>query len=107
MLVNVKGKVMQVDNNKDQEGQNVGVGTKMSTRNQKWGIVYTDDEDPLKKKEEEEYGFHLGRPFYIVSQMCSGRVIRISGRNLVLSRKSNNASMHFYFDQKTHTIKSV
>jgi hypothetical protein len=107
MLVNVKGKVMQVDNNKDQEGQNVGVGKKMSTRNQKWGIIYTDEEDPMKKKEEEEYGFHLGRPFYIVSQMCSGRVIRVSGRNLVLSRKSNNASMHFYFDQKTHTIKSV
>jgi hypothetical protein len=28
LVVNVKGKVMQVDNNKDQEGQNVGVATK-------------------------------------------------------------------------------
>lgn len=42
LLVNVKGKVMQVDANKDIEGQNVGVGSKQGTRNQKWGIVYTD-----------------------------------------------------------------
>jgi hypothetical protein len=28
LVVNVKGKVMQVDSNKDREGQNVGVGSK-------------------------------------------------------------------------------
>ena len=60
----------------------------------------------MKKKTEEEFGFRFGRPFYIVSQMCSGRAIRVSGRNLVLSRKANNASMHFFFDQKTRTLKS-
>ena len=106
LVVNVKGKVMQVDANKDREGQNVGVGTKTGTRNQKWGIIYTDQEDPMKKKTEEEFGFKYGRPFYIVSQMCSGRVIKVNGRNLVLSRKSNSASMHFFFDQKTRTLKS-
>lgn len=36
LLVNVKGKVMQVDANKDIEGANVGVGSKQGTRNQKW-----------------------------------------------------------------------
>jgi hypothetical protein len=45
----------------------------------------------MKKKTEEEYGFHVGRPFYIVSQMCSGRAIRVNGRNLVLSRKSKSS----------------
>jgi hypothetical protein len=111
MLANVKGKVMQVDANKDREGQNVGVGSKQSTRNQKWNIVYTDQEDPMKKKVEEQFGFKFGRPFYIVSSMCSGRVIRVNkdggGRNLVLSRKSNSVQMHFFFDQKTRTIKSM
>jgi hypothetical protein len=111
MLANVKGKVMQVDANKDREGQNVGVGSKQSTRNQKWNIVYTDQEDPMKKKVEEQFGFKFGRPFYIVSSMCSGRVIRVNkdggGRNLVLSRKSNAVQMHFFFDQKTRTIKSM
>lgn len=67
LVVNVKGKVMQVEANKDREGQNVSVGTKQGTRNQKWGILYTDEEDPMKKKTEEEFGFKYGRPFYIVS----------------------------------------
>lgn len=52
MIVNVKGKVLHVDDNKDREGQNVGVHVKQGTRNQKWGIVYTDQEDPIKKKTE-------------------------------------------------------
>lgn len=106
MLTNVKGKVMQIDNNKCVEGQNVGQGSKQGTRNQKWGVVYTDQEDPLKIKIEDEYGLKYGRPFYIVSQMCSGRAIRVNGRNLVLSRKTNSSSMQFFFDQKTRTLKS-
>jgi hypothetical protein len=106
MFVNVKGKVIQVDANKDKEGANVGVGSKQGTRNQKWNVVYTDQEDPMKKKTEEEFGFKFGRPFYIVSQMCSGRAIRVNGRNLVLSRKTNQSAMQFFFDQKTRTLKS-
>lgn len=106
MIVNVKGKVVQVDANKDREGQNVGVGKRMGTRNQKWTFVYTDQEDPMKKKTEEEFGFHFGRPFYIVSNMCAGRAIRVNGRNLVLSTKTNSSSMQFFFDQKTRTLKS-
>jgi hypothetical protein len=106
LLVNVKGKVMQVDNNMDREGQNVGVGSKQSTRNQKWGIIYTEQEDPMKKKTEDEFGFHFGRPFYIVSQMCGGRVIQVNGRNLILSRKSNTSSKQFFFDQKSRTLNS-
>lgn len=84
----------------------MSVGVKQGTRNQKWGIVYTSEEDPMKKKTEEEFGFHFGRPFYIVSQMCSGRAIRLNGRNLVLSRKANNSSFQFFFDKKTRTLKS-
>jgi hypothetical protein len=65
----------------------------------------------MKKKVEEQFGFKFVRPFYIVSSMCSGRVIRVNkdggGRNLVLSRKSNAVQMHFFFDQKTRTIKSM
>jgi hypothetical protein len=60
----------------------------------------------MKKKTEEEFGFKYGRPFYIVTQMCSGRAIRVNGRNLVLSRKTNSSSMQFFFDQKSRTIKS-
>jgi len=60
----------------------------------------------MKKKTEDEFGFKYGRPFYIVSQMCSGRAVRVAGRNLVLSRKSNSSYMHFFFDQKTRTLKS-
>jgi len=104
--VNVKGKVMQVNANKCQEGQNVTVATKQGTRNQKWTIVYTDNEDPMKKKTEDQFGFKFGRPFYIVTQMCSGRAIKVNGRNLILARKTNSAYMQFYFDKKTRTLKS-
>jgi hypothetical protein len=106
MVVNVKGKVLHVDDNKDREGQNVGIHVKQGTRNQKWGIIYSDQEDPMKKKTEDEFGFRFGRPFYIVSQMCSGRAIKLSGRNLVLARKTNSSNMHFFFDQKSRTLKS-
>lgn len=93
MVVNVKGKVMQVDGNKCNEGQNVGVGSKAGTRNQKWGIVYSDSEVEMKTKGKSDFGFHIGRPFYIVTQMCSGRAIEVtSGRNMVLKRKSNTSS---------------
>jgi hypothetical protein len=67
MIVNVKGKVLHVDDNKDREGQNVSIKTKQGTRNQKWGIAYTEQESPLKVKTEHEFGFKFGRPFYIVS----------------------------------------
>jgi hypothetical protein len=60
----------------------------------------------MKQKIEDQYGFKYGRPFYIVTEMCSGRAITVRGRNLVLARKTNNASQQFYFDQKTRTLKS-
>jgi len=108
MLVNVKGKVMQLDGNKCAEGSNVGVGAKASTRNQKWGIVYTDSEVELKTKGVSDFGFHIGRPFYIVTQMCSGRAIEVtSGRNLVLKRKQSAAQQHFFYDNATKTVKSM
>jgi len=38
--------------------------------------------------------------------MCSGRAIKVNGRNLILAKKSNSANMQFFFDQKTRTLKS-
>jgi hypothetical protein len=67
MVVNVKGKVMQVDGNKCTEGGNVGQGKKASTRNQKWTFVYSDAEVEIKTKGKSDFGFHIGRPFYIIT----------------------------------------
>jgi hypothetical protein len=61
-----------------------------------------------KRGLESEFGFHIGRPFYIVSAMSSGRAIEVTGgRNLVLKSKGwSRVSQQFFFDNATKTIKS-
>jgi hypothetical protein len=56
----------------------------------------------------KDFGFHIGRPFYIITAMASGRAIEVTGgRNVVLKwKKYNSVSQQFYFDNATKTIKS-
>ena len=57
---------------------------------------------------QSEFGFHIGRPFYIITAMGSGRAIEVTGgRNLVLkTKKFNHVAQQFFFDNKTKTLKS-
>jgi hypothetical protein len=109
MIINVKGMVMEVSGRKDVEGQEVVTGKNSKAIHQQWNIVYTDKEVEMKTKgKSSDWGFHIGRPFYIVTKMGSGRAIEVTGgRNLVLKWKQwNRTSQQFYFDNKTKTIKS-
>lgn len=77
--------------------------------NQKWKVVYLKD---MKKQQTKglnnRWGFHINRPFYIVSRMPARRVIEVvRGRNLVIRTKNNKATQQFYFDQKSKTVMSV
>jgi hypothetical protein len=73
--------VLQVRNRQDYYNQYVDVGrdtrnTKKGSNYQLWDIVYKGD-DSLKQKKKgefvEEFGLHIGRPFYIVSELKSNR----------------------------------
>jgi hypothetical protein len=56
----------------------------------------------------EEFGFQINKPFYIVSELPFNRVIEcIGANNLVLKRWRNNVTQQqFVFDEKTKTIRS-
>jgi len=68
------------------------MGNKIHATHQRWLIVYSEKEVDIKIKGISDFGFHIGRPFYIVTKMGSGRAIEVTGgRNLVLKWKRWNS----------------
>jgi hypothetical protein len=52
----------------DQEGQAITVNNFTNGVNQRWRVVYLDKADKVETKGlNEEFGFHINRPFYLVS----------------------------------------
>jgi hypothetical protein len=47
MLLNVKGKVIEVEGNRDVEGNGITMGNKSRARHQQWNIVYSDKETEI------------------------------------------------------------
>jgi len=90
MFVNVRGLVLEVA--KNVEGQALTVGKKNQGDSQRWTVVYSDKAKAIETKGvSEDFGFHIGRPFYIITKMASGRAIEVvGGRNLVLRWKKYN-----------------
>jgi hypothetical protein len=61
--------------------------------NQRWKIVYVDSVKLETKGLNEEFGFHINRPFYLVSQLPFNRVAEMHGNtNVWLKRWRNNAA---------------
>jgi hypothetical protein len=56
----------------------------------------------------EEFGFHINRPFYLVSQLPFNRVLEcIGATHLYIKRwRKNVTQQQFFFDEKTKTIRS-
>jgi len=56
----------------------------------------------------EEFGFHINRPFYLVSELPFNRVMEMHGNaNVWLKRWRNNAKgQQFWFDEVTKTIRN-
>jgi hypothetical protein len=85
----------------------------MTTRNnsiqQKWSIVYVDQskKDPTQGF-NEEFGFHINRPFYIRSRLPLKRIAECHGANNVWLKRwrKNVAAQQWYFDGVTKTIKN-
>ena len=78
--------------------------------NQRWKILYLDE---IKKGGKggynSDFGFHINRPFYIVSRLHMKRVIEVvGGRNLVIrTRHQSRNTQKWIFNGASKTITSV
>jgi len=102
-------RVLDVSGNKDVEGQAVIVNKRHGGANQRWRVVYLDKADAIQSKGlNKDFGFHINRPFYFVSELPMNRVIEMHGNaNLWLKRWRNNVkAQQFYFDGVSKTIRN-
>jgi bacillopeptidase F (M6 metalloprotease family) len=102
-------KVLDVTNSKDEEGNPVGVAENTGKNNQKWRVVYLDKAKAIETKGlNEEFGFHINRPFYIRSRLPMQRVIECHGANNVWLKRwrKNTTAQQWYFDEVSKTIKN-
>ena len=94
---------------KDEEGQPVIVHAQTAGLNQKWKVLYLDKAPKTETKGlNEEFGFHINRPFYLVSELPFNRVAEmLGGTNMVLKRwRNNQRQQQFFFDEVTKTIRN-
>jgi len=79
-------------NNQDKEGQAVRLWKNHGGVNQKWSVLYVDKAAKTETKGlNEEFGFYINRPFYIVSELPFNRVAEsIGANNVTLKRWRNN-----------------
>jgi hypothetical protein len=86
-------RVLDVKGGKDEEGQAVGVFKNNGGRGQQWNVVYLDKaKGPQVKGVSKDFGFHINRPFYLVSKLPFGRMAECHGANNVwMKRWRNNA----------------
>jgi hypothetical protein len=71
--------------------------------------MYVDKAKPVPSKGfDNEFGFHINRPFYMVSRLPMNRVSECVGANNVnLKRwRKNVKGQQWYFDSVTKTIKN-
>jgi hypothetical protein len=104
-------KVLEVVGSKDEEGAKVGVNGNNNGTNQKWQVLYVDKADKVETKGlNEEFGFMINKPFYIVSELPFNRVATMNGGNAwLLQRRWNNGiklRQQWFFDEKTKTIRN-
>ena len=74
-----------------------------------WQVLYVDKAAKLETKGlNEEFGFHINRPFYIRSRLPFQRVIECHGANNVWLKRwrRNVRAQQWYFDEVSKTIKN-
>ena len=93
---------------KDEEGQAVVVSNNGGKTSQKWRILYTDKVKIETKGLNEEFGFHINRPFYIRSRLPMQRLAECHGANNVWLKRwrKNVRAQQWYFDEVSKTIKN-
>jgi hypothetical protein len=111
MLINEKGKVMQIlgKDKQDQENSPIGVFVKNGNEEQLFDMVYADEMPAELKKGDmnEDFGMLVDTPFQVITQLPSGRYLDLVGRNMVIKTRNGLTSQEWFFDQNTRTIKSM
>jgi hypothetical protein len=108
-LTNIKdNKVLDVYQGRDAEHQKVITYRRHGKANQKWKIVYTDTTGKAATGMNDEFGFVIGKPFYLRSRLPFHRVAECQGAsNVILKRwRNNQKQQQWYFDGVTKTIRS-
>jgi hypothetical protein len=68
----------------------VGVVTKLS-KSFHWNVMYVDAAKKAPTKGlNKDFGFHINRPFYIVSKLPFNRVVECVGANNVMQKRWRN-----------------
>jgi hypothetical protein len=71
--------------------QAVQVQGRTNGANQRWKVLYLDKKAKAETKGlNEEFGFHINRPFYIVSELPFNRVAEMHGNTAVTLRRWRN-----------------
>jgi hypothetical protein len=108
-FTNEKGKAMDVSGGVDAENRNIIMWNKHGKINQQWDIVYADEypEEPKKGELNKDFGLYVERPFYIVSELPSGRYLDlINNRNFVIKTPNGRNTQIWYFHQQSLTIRT-
>jgi hypothetical protein len=74
---------LDVTSSKDEEGASVGIQKRTNGANQRWQVIYTDKSTTQTKGLDKDFGFHINRPFYIVSRLPTNRVVEYQGGNVL------------------------
>jgi hypothetical protein len=84
------------------------VHNKHNGANQRWKVVYVDTVKTETKGLNEEFGFHINRPFYLVSELPFNRVAEmLGGTNMVLKRwRNNQRQQQFFFDEVKKVVRN-
>jgi hypothetical protein len=101
--------VLDVHGGADQEGRPVIVWPQHNGPNQKWKVVYLDEAEKTQEKGlEEEFGFHINRPFYFSSRLPMKRVAECVGASDVRLRRyiSGRKEQQWWFNGVSKTIHS-
>ena len=101
-------KCLDVHGGKDEEGRHIIVWNKHKGANQRWKIIYVDQADKIKTTgENEDFGFHVNRPFYIRSRLVMKRVVQCHGASTIkLNRYVKTTVAQWYFDAVSKTVRS-
>jgi hypothetical protein len=89
--------------------QKLQVFNRHNGANQRWKVLYLDKKAKAETKGlNEEFGFHINRPFYMVSELPFNRVAECHGAaNVWLKRWRNNVrAQQWYFDEITKTLRN-
>jgi hypothetical protein len=74
-----------------------------------WDVIYLDKAGKIESEGlNEEFGFHINRPFYFRSMMPMRRVMRCHGAGWIHLNRwvKGRKDQLFWFDEKTKTVRN-